>query len=504
MRRPTLTSLLVVTSCVISSSLPGQTTNAVPLPASAARPKPQPATEPKAEPRTEPAPAAPSQPAPKGVTTEFEPAPLTIEDARITLLIPKGSKSEAQYGAGTAEIQIVPADKSWLLRIYTRQFSDRAMTTGELMKAQIELVEAAVVQEGLKSTIIEHNKAALVAGRPAERVYIQVPSKDGKTEVVRGITVFKSQPGTFVFCDFFCDKSRFEAARITYEDTQTTLTVVDQAESQERVAALIKAGTSLLRSVSEADLKEIVSRPERWERLYVPAKDGNEADAREVGYRRVRTGFGKRSQFAQFGSEKDDAQGFFVQVDSRVRVGEDFADVQGIFFLSTDHKQELWTLTTALKTPDKTIVARETGARQDESMTVTTVTTTDKPGATSKPIHTTVPSEGYLSRVEHYLLPQILVKQRVLSEFGFYSYQHEDRQIRFRRDSLTQADKNGKVFELTSSLRSMGGEKAFLQTTRIRDTGELIETRVADGSVWEPASIQRLLELWRAQGLPIK
>jgi hypothetical protein len=50
----------------------------------------------------------------------------------------------------------------------------------------------------------------------------------------------------------------------------------------------------------------------------------------------------------------------------------------------------------------------------------------------------------------------------------------------------------------------MGGEKTLVQTTRIRDTGELIETRLADGSVWEPTNIKTLLELWRAKGLPVK
>lgn len=507
-RHPLTFALATLT--ILAGSAFGQSQGAVPLPASAAKPKAAPKAEdtkqPKQDPKSpEPTPGSPTATPPtaaKGVTTAFEPAPFTLEDARITLLIPKGAKSEAQHGAGAAEIQIIPEDKSWIIRIYTRQFADRGMTTGELMKSQIELVEASVAQEGAKASTIEHNKIAMVAGRPAERIYLQVPSKDGKNEIVRGITVFKSQPGSFVFCDVLCDKSRFDAARVAYEDTQTTLSVVDQAESQERVAALIKAGSQLLASLSEADLKEIASRPERWERLYVPAPDGDEAKAREVGYRRIQTGFGKRSQFTQFGSGADDAPGFFIQIDSRLRVGENYADMQGIFFMSVDRKEELWTLSTALKTPEKTHTARELGARKGDAMTITT--TDGNSLANSKPVHATIPPEGYICRVEHYLLPQILVKQKVLSDFGFYSYQHEDKQIKMRRDALTQADKNGKVFELTTSLRSMGGEKSLVQTTRIRDTGELIETRLADGSVWEPSSVQRLLELWRSKGLPVK
>jgi hypothetical protein len=474
----------------------------VPLPPSAAKPKPDAKPEPKHDDSSKAVPSTPIKAA-RAVTTAFEPAPFTLEESGIAFLIPKGAKADAQHGGGAAEIQIVPEDKSWIIRVYTRQFADRGMTTGELMKDQIELVQAAVAQEGVQAATLEHDKTALVAGRPAERVYLTVPGKDATGEIVRGITAFKSQPGVFVFCDVICDRARLDAARVIYEDLQTTLTVADPSESNEKIAGLVKSGANLLASVTEEELREIVkTNPQRWERYYTPAADGADAGAAEIGYRRVQTGVGKRSQFSQFGAGTSDAEGFFVQIDSRMRVGEHYADMQGIFFLSLDRREELWTLTTALKTTDKTTVVRETGARSGTSLTATI--TKNNAFSEGKPIQFTIPPEGYLSRVEHYLLPQILVKKGVLTDFAFYSYQHEDSQIRLRRDTFAQADKAGKVFELTSSLRSVAGAKSFLQTTRLRSTGELIETRVADGSVWEPASIQRLLDLWKSKGLPVK
>lgn len=516
-------ALVLAATCFGVSFVANAQNTAVPLPASAAKPKqpekpaatpssstPTPTTSPTTTPSTTPAQPA-TTPGTTGITitTEFDPAPFVLEEMGVSMLLPKGSKAQTEHGIGNMDIQIAAADSLWIFRVYSRQFSDLSGTTGELMKQQIRLVEEASAADGVKASIREHQKTAFVASRPAERVYFNVPSKDGKTESVRGITVFKARPGMFVFVEVLCDQSNFATARTAYEDTQTTLSIVDPQAVAEQIAGLLKAGQSLLNSVSEAELKEIVTAiPERWERLYTPAKDGSEAGAFEVGYRRIRSGFGKRSQFAQFGAGTDDQPGFYLQMDSRVRVGGNYADTQGIFFMSTDRREELWTLTVARKDIDPAtkkevmVVVRETGARNGDSMTVTV---SDGNGLTAgKAVQFTIPPEGYVSRVEHYLLPQIMAKKQVMSEFAFYSYQHDSQKVSLRRDAFAAADKTGKVFQVTSSLKSIAGESSLAQVTRLRATGELIETKLPDGSLWEPSTIARLIEIWRSKNLPLK
>lgn len=473
-------------------------------------PKPKPAAEPApqpAAPATTPAPASAPTPGkpqagPTAVTTAFDPTPITLEDPPLTLLIPKGCKYTSERAAGVAELQISPPDQGWIFRIFIRGYADRAMTTSEVMKAQIDAITKADEEARTTSTLLEHNRAARLASRPCERVYYEMPSRDGKQTTIRGISIVKSQPGHFLFVEVVCDKSKFEAARVAYEDTLTTISVADPAASAEKVASLVKAGAALLASVTDEDLKQIVAaRPDRWERFYQPAKEGGDDKAVEIGYRRVQTGYGKRSQFAQFSEGgADDNTGFFVRIDSRIRMDEDFVDMQGIFFLSADRKEELWTLTLALKSKGKTSLTREIGARHGDSMTVTT--TNDKGLSNGKPVQATIPPEGYISRVEHYLLPQILVKKRVLADFGFYTYYHDDHRIKLRTDRLS-TDKAGKVFDLETSLRSLGGEKTLVQNAEIRENGELISLQQADGATWEPATVQRLLELWKAKGLPL-
>lgn len=476
-------------------------------------PKPKPAAEPSPQPGTPAtAPTSPTSPTattptaapstPTVMTTAFDPTPVTIEDPPLTLLIPKGCKYTSEHAAGVAELQVSPPDQGWIFRIYIHAYADRAMTTSEVMKAQIEAIRKADEEARTTSTLLEHNRTARLASRPCERVYFEMPSRDGKSKTIRGISIVKSQPGRFLFVEVVCDTSKFDTARVAYEDTLTTISVADPAASAEKVAALVKAGSALLASVTDEDLKQIVAaRPDRWERFYQPAKEGGDEKAVEIGYRRVQTGYGKRSQFSQFSEAgADDNTGFFVRIDSRVRMDDDFVDMQGIFFLSADRKEELWTLTLALKSKGKTSLTREIGARHGDSMTVTT--TNDKGLSNGKPVQATIPPEGYISRVEHYLLAQILVKKRVLADFGFYTYYHDDHRIKLRTDRLS-TDKAGKVFDLETSLRSLGGEKTLVQTSMIRDNGELISLQQADGATWEPATVQRLLDLWKSKGLPL-
>lgn len=466
-------------------------------------PKPKPAAEPApgTDPKkpAEPAPTAPARTAP---ATDFDPNPITSEDPPLTMLMPRGCKYTMERAGDVAELQITPPDQGWIFRIFIRAYADRAMTTSELMKAQTDAIRKADEESKTTSTLMAHQKTAMIAGRPAERVYYEMPSRDGKLVTVRGISIVKSQPGHFLFAEIVCDRAKFEAARAAYEDTLATISVADPTASAEKVAGLVKSGAALLSTVTDEDLKEIVAaRPDRWERFYQPAKEGGDENATEIGYRRVQTGYGKRSQFAQFSEGgADDNTGFFVRIDSRVRLGEDFVDMQGIFYLSTDRKEELWTLTLALKSKGKTALTREIGARHGENLTVTT--TNDKGLSNAKPIQAVIPPEGYISRVEHYLLPQILVKKHVLADFGFYSYNHDDHRIKLRTDRLS-TDKTGKVFDLETSLRSLGGEKSLVQSAQLRDNGELITLKQADGSTWEPATVKRLLELWKAKGLPL-
>src|SRR5262249_31954669 len=157
-----------------------------------------------------------------------------------------------------------------------------------------------------RSILLEHNKTTMVAVRPAERAYLEIPSRDGKTVTVRGITIFKSQPGNFVFAELLCDRSRFEKARVAYEDTLTTLSIPDPSAApapaaEKRAPPAQPAPAPPDPPPDENPTPIAPPRPARWERLYTPASDGSEKNAVEIGYRRVQTGFGRRSQFSQFG-----------------------------------------------------------------------------------------------------------------------------------------------------------------------------------------------------------
>jgi hypothetical protein len=451
---------------------------------------------------------------------EFEGVPLEIPDFGLSMSIPKASKFETNRGGGRGQADIAPQDRTYLIRVYNKKLTDTGLTLSEVADQLLANIRSATKAAKGEVLVIEQLRTARAAGRPAERLYVEVPQEEGKPGIVRGTILFKLQPGEFVFFDLITTRPEFEKSRAVFEACVSTAQVADPAETAEQIKAMVKTGVALLGSVSNEDLKSIVeSQGERWERLSKPGPDGRDASAEELGYRRIRTSFGERGTIQGFSGSSAEAseKGYIVRLDSRLRRGSQLIDIQAVFFLSEDRSSELWTLTTALRgedkgeldavdpknplkkavlpDPKKVAVYRETGARTGNAMNVSIT----RPDGVSRSVSPMIAGEGYLSRVESYLLPQILARKGVQSDFGFYTYQHDGEKISLRRDSFSAEGTGGKVYQL----RTRVNEKSGWQTMRLRSTGELIELRDADGKVWEPTTLDKLKDLWRSKGLPL-
>ena len=105
--------------------------------------------------------------------------------------------------------------------------------------------------------------------------------------------------------------------------------------------------------------------------------------------------------------------------------------------------------------------------------------------------------EGYISQTLGYLLPQLLISRGAPLEYGFYLYQPSTNNIQLRMDELTRGSGGGWV--VTTSYPESGTESSAAYT----DDGELIASENANGSRWEPSSLQELIDLWRSKGLPL-
>jgi hypothetical protein len=455
--------------------------------------------------------------------------------------LPVGAASQISGSGDQLKAQIMAADQSWLISIQTptsRNTKATAETVAEAARDQL-LASAGVPDrtidregrihdkggqngERLASTqaqVIEDVKKVVLTGaapqesRPAARFYVKLPGA-GKEAVVRGYTIFMLEPGRFVTFDLATPESNFAKARAAFETCVATVRFADASKQDAERGVAIKTGAEFLNSLSETDYDAAVkSLSDQYFRMYKPAPGGADADAQEIAYRRIRAWKGKRGQIdpsrveAKW-SATDRQDGYLVRIDARF-LEEDKANSQqlrvidsvGFYFMSTDRKEEAWNLTMVIRDPSTRHPAtwREVGARSGTSMNVVT----DGSGE-SKASQPTVPPEGYITQVETFLLPELLIPRRKADdkghagEFGFYSYQSEFGRVRMRTDKLGQAQNRAGAWVLESKLN----EDRDPQTAIYNEHGDLIQATLTDDTVWTPVAAQRLMDLWASKKLP--
>jgi hypothetical protein len=404
-----------------------------------------------------------------------------------------------------------------MINIQTPRSSDPATTTADIcdriateyLKASGEARDPKNPNQlvGVNGAIIEARKQVTIDKWPADRVYFSVPGAQAKDPaVIRGLTVIKNAANQFLIFELVTTEPAFARSKAIYETTVQTAHIEDPETLNTERAAAIAAGQRVLQGLGPSALQDLVnSTPERWERRYKPAPGGADADAQELGYRWIRVHPGTRANLDSGGGKNaagagNRQQGLIVQMDARVLEGEYTIDSQAAFFLAPDaaldQSEEAWSVKNAIRKGGKTDVVHEIGARTGKSMVVN-VEGTGIPEKTVKPVFQ---GEGYISRVEAWLLPQLLLKAGATADFAFYSYQSEAGSVCMRRDTLEQPQDKPGLWKLTSRL----SDDKKPQVSYYNAKGELIRTEMADGSIWEPTTVEKLKQLWESKHLPMK
>jgi hypothetical protein len=324
---------------------------------------------------------------------------------------------------------------------------------------------------------------------------------------VSGYTIFRPAANRFVTFEMLTTSGEFERVRAAYETVVATATFEDPEVLAATRLAVVNTGSTLLSGLTSETLESIVaSTPERWDRLFAPSPTGAAQDAREIAYRRIRAGLAPRGELDPSSKDRrrtaaEQEVGLLVRIDSRYvqdagTPDERVGDTQAAFWMSTDRRHEAWTIRQTVRAGGRPATFVETGVRSGTSMTVNT----HGDGAEDRTIKPVIEGDGYASRAEFFLLPQIMVRSRTPADFGFYTYQSESSSIRLRRDSLAQpADRPG-LWVLTTRQN----DDTEPQVSHYTDEGRFLKTTLPDGSVWEPVEFARLVQLWRRQGLPME
>lgn len=352
-----------------------------------------------------------------------------------------------------------------------------------------------------RARVLLREKGLVVGGRPASRFQVAFPERDG--ERIRMYTLVDAGAGQMVSFDLMCDPADEPEARLAY------LAVLGSAQFSANTdvaiarALAIEVTEALFTSLTKSDYQEAMTQADgQWARLSVPAQTGAPIDDTERGYRLIRAWEGLRGEIdperGQAMWNDDDRQaGYLVRVDARLierAAGRDqwnTTDTRIIAFMAYDRGHEAWTANTTFRQGDqRPIVNTEFGIRTGQEMHVS------RRGATSSTFQPAVPPRGYVSQVEFYLLPQLLVGHEAETTYGVYALTGGDESIRYRRFDLMRTE-GATAWRLTADM----GDEA--RSVSLFDAaGRFMGSERGDGSTWKPTTQEDLRALWARKGLP--
>jgi len=453
------------------------------------------------------APAAPAQVAAEAPGVRLAGAPLRVSSIGLTMHVPEGSTSQTSSFGTTIATQIILEDKIGIITVQGRSSTDTDLTPVQVGDGIIEKALGTYGKTGAagqiassRARVLSRNSSLVVADQEMDRFYMELPPKaDADPAPVNGYTIAVPEPGRVVIFELLTSAKDFERARAIYETCIATATFAPAGDLAAKRAATVRAGVKLFEQLTPDDYRDVFETfGTRWERLYRPANTGAEVDAAEFGYRRMKAWVGRRGELnpdkdpAKW-SSTDQQPGYLLQIDARLLESTYVVDTQAVYFLSMNRSTEAWTVRMGIRQDGQVNRWTETGARTDHSMSVTTAHGSGAPTV----VRPLVQGEGYISMIEAYMLPPLLVHAGVPADFAFYAYQSRDAAIRLRQDSLERVGDS--TWKLTSRLN----EDAPPQIAYLSTEGEPIRTELADGRIWEPTSYNRLVKLWRDKGLPL-
>lgn len=338
----------------------------------------------------------------------------------------------------------------------------------------------------------------------AERIYLAIEDAPGSASLM-GYTVFKPSPTRALTFELITDQQNYLKAREMYELTVAAATIEDPGALADARRIGIETGARWLQDVNQEQLTaaiRAVGEDWRWERLFRPNLAGGGDDAaEEIGYRRTRAWLGRRGEVTRSDSTRrggiDDQQGFLLRMESRMLHQNLIIDTAAVFFLSLDKQEESWSIEMAIRDQQSGSLQRSTefGIRDGSSLTVST-RLGNEPLSTSRPDDL---SDGYISRLETYLLPWLLVQTELPTEYRFYAFQSQSGRVQMRTDLLERNTQGAGAWRLTTRL-SQDDEP---QVSTLNADGTPLGTKLNDGSVWQPIELARLGRLWRSKRLPM-
>lgn len=447
-------------------------------------------------------PAAPAQQPDGGVV--LHPEPLGVPSLGLRLHLPEGSlvDSSALANAKTS-VRVQAEDQTWVLQVHNSRSSNIELTTGDVLDSIIEQRQGAEMTRHPRTGKPLRVKAfdrsdtvdlGLETG-PAGRVYLRVA--EDPTGLITGYTVVPRGAGSFVIFQIDAPAASFEQARRVFETVVAAAEFRDPGEINADRLVAIEAGQRMLAALNSAELDAALMDEPLFLRIFEPGSTGSTTDDREIGYQRVqlRAGFAGELNARKNRNQWNSAErqpGYIAQVDAKILHGDHIIESQSIFFLSDDRTSETWSITQIVRQGVRKAVQTMTVIRRDDRLTVKVEATAQPPIEKEYAL-----PKGYISKVEQYLLPRLVVAQDLPNIFGFYHLEPATNRITFRRDTFDKLDSGGWKHTETRS------ENAAPMVTILNPDGSIRSRTLDTGDRCEPIARERLRQIWRNKSLPI-
>ncbi len=445
--------------------------------------------------------------APSTNLTELEIDPISLDSIGLTINLPKDAQAETvRVGKSTSTGISLPGGLGTII-INEQRTNDTNLTS---TAAAISIRDKLMNTPG--AMMIDEQHDLRVGIWTGHRFYIRSPSK-GRAGIntYRGVTIFGHKPNTFLIFDFTLSgsESQFNHARVLYETSIATMNLQEMTTQKLKRAAGFSSTNALLDQITLDDYAEVLTgkNNERWERLYTPTNSGDEMDATEHGYRRVKSWSGYKGELGTKDKSKwsteDRKLGYLLQIDSMAMDSGLRIDSRALFYMSIDGLEETWTIRMTLKSDGNSSIDEQsyskdsviTGARKGGKLVITTVEGNNTPTVISP----FIPENGYITQVQSYLMGALIAHKQLQGDFASYSYNPVTNSVTIRWDISEQPASSPGLWSVTSK----NAPDSPPTTTHFDAHGDLMRVRLTNGRIWEPIELERLLSLWKRKGLPI-
>lgn len=436
---------------------------------------------------------------------ELSPNPVRLGDEGIYVRFPIGSQAQSTQLGGRFVAQVIDDGRRWALTVRLATSANEALTALDVTSAaetQLKAAHGYADGQGRQQSLAESimpTTGFTLSGAQAARFAIQAPSATGGEDHLQHYAAAAIGPGRFLTFDLRSTEPHAQIARAVFDAVLEGTDLGSVRASGVSRAVAVEAGIAWLKELSDDDLEQVLSSTgDVWMRLYKPATDAQ--PEQELGYQRLRAWRGSEADIKNPRPRRG-GEGIVVQIIARTlqpgAQGIGTIDAESVSYVSRDLETEAWKVTLALREPGarRPSTWQSIGARTRTSMSVNIEDAT----RSVRTIRPQIEGEGYIPQPIALLLPRLLGVRSIDGSFGFYAFRSDAEAIVLRRDLVLPA---GDATDDRIIETRLGPDRP-VQRTRVTRTGEIRSIELPDGSRWEPTTLERLVALWRAKGLPI-